>query len=160
MQAFFTLLTKVSRILSHVAGLALTFMMLLTVADVFGRAVGHPVQGTYEVIGLTLAVVVGFGMPKVSLDKAHVFMEFLVERFGPTGRKVMNTFTRLLSLAIFTLIGYNLLTVGIELRKAGEVSSILRIPFYPVPFAEGICCFVLCLVFLGDIVRIWRDQYE
>ena len=160
MDAVFAVLVKVSKALSAVASAALTFMMLLTVVDVFGSAVGHPVQGTYEVIGLTLAVVVGFGMPKVSLDKAHVFMEFLVERFGPTGRKVMNTFTRLLSLAIFTLIGYNLLTVGIEFRKAGEVSSILRIPFYPVPFAEGICCFVLCLVFVGDIVRIWRDQYE
>jgi len=160
MQAFFTLLTKVSKILSHIAGLALTFMMFLTVADVLGRATGHPIQGTYEIIGLCLAVVVGFGMPKVSLDKAHVFMEFIVDRFGATGRKVMNTLTRTLSLAIFLLIGYNLLTQGIEFRASGEVSSILRIPFFPVPFAEGICCFVLCLVFIGDIVRIWRDQYE
>jgi len=160
MDAVFAVLVKVSKALSAVASAALTFMMLLTVVDVLGRAIGHPVQGTYEVIGLCLAIVVGFGLPKVSLDKAHVFMEFLVDRFGPAGRKVMNTFTRLLSLGIFMLIGYNLLTVGIEFRKAGEVSSILRIPFFPVPFAEGICCFVLCLVFLGDIVRIWRDQYE
>jgi TRAP-type C4-dicarboxylate transport system permease small subunit len=160
MDGIFAVLVKVSKVLSTIASAALTFMMFLTVADVFGRAVGHPVQGTYEVIGLCLAVVVGFGLPKVSLDKAHVFMEFLVERFGPAGKKVMLTFTRVLSFAIFTLIGYNLLTVGIEFRKAGEVSSILRIPFFPVPFAEGICCFVLCLVFLGDIVRIWRDQYE
>ena len=160
MQRFFVVLTKVSGLLSHIAGLALTFMMFLTVADVLGRATGHPVQGTYEVVGLTLAVVVGFGMPKVSLDKAHVFMEFIVERFGPAGRKMMNTFTRTLSFTIFLLIGYNLLTQGVEFRTAGEVSSILRIPFFPVPFAEGICCFILCLVFVGDIVRIWRETYE
>ena len=160
MQLFFAAVMKLSKILGQIAGLALTFMMFLTVADVIGRATGHPVQGTYEIVGLTLAVVVGFGMPKVSLDKAHVFMEFIVERFGPAGQKMMNTFTRLLSLAIFLLIGYNLLTQGVEFRNAGEVSSILRIPFFPVPFAEGVCCFILCLVFIGDIVRIWRDDYE
>ena len=160
MEGIFAVLVKVSKILSTIASAALTFMMFLTVADVLGRATGHPIQGTYEIIGLCLAVVVGFGLPKVSLDKAHVFMEFLVDRFGPTGRKVMNTFTRTLSFAIFLLIGYNLITVGVEFRASGEVSSILRIPFFPVPFAEGICCFILCLVFIGDIVRIWRDQYE
>jgi TRAP-type C4-dicarboxylate transport system permease small subunit len=160
MEGIYAVLVKVSKILSTIASAALTFMMFLTVADVLGRATGFTIQGTYEIIGLCLAVVVGFGLPKVSLDKAHVFMEFLVDRFGPTGRKVMNTFTRVLSLAIFLLIGYNLLTVGTEFRASGEVSSILRIPFFPVPFAEGICCFVLCLVFVCDIVRIWRDQYE
>lgn len=160
MEALFAVLVKVSKALSIIASLALTFMMFLTVADVLGRATGIAIQGTYEIIGLCLAVVVGFGLPKVSLDKGHVFMEFLVDRFGPSGRKVMNTFTRALSLGIFLLIGYNLVTVGIEFRASGEVSSILRIPFFPVPFAEGICCFILCLVFICDVVRIWRDQYE
>ena len=160
MELIYAVLMKVSKILSIIASAALTFMMFLTVADVLGRATGHPVQGSYEVIGLSLAVVVGFGLPKVSIDKAHVFMEFLVDRFGPAGRKVMNTFTRALSLAIFLLIGYNLITVGTELHASGEVSSILKIPFFPVPLAEGLCCFILCLVFVCDIVRIWRGQYE
>jgi len=44
MDAVFAVLVKVSKALSAVASAALTFMMLLTVVDVFGRAVGHPVQ--------------------------------------------------------------------------------------------------------------------
>lgn len=160
MEGLFHLVERLSKILSLIASAALTFMMFLTVVDVIGRAGGHPILGSYEIVGLSLAIVIGFGLPKVSLDKAHVYMEFLVDKFGPQGKKVMNTFTRFVSLGLFILIGYNLITVGTEFHASGEVSSTLKIPFFPVPFAEGVCCFILCIVFICDIVKIWGDQHE
>jgi TRAP-type C4-dicarboxylate transport system permease small subunit len=134
--------------------------MFLTVVDVISRASGYQLLGTYEVMGLALAIVVGFGLPRASLDKAHVYMEFLVERLPKTFQKVMNTFTRLLCIFLFILLGYNLITVGAEFQKSGELSSTLKIPFFPVPYAEGICCLILCLVFIYDIIIIWRKENE
>ena len=70
-------LGAVAKVLNIIGGAALTFMMFLTVADVLMRAGGHPIIGTYEIVALSLALVIGFGIPKVSLDRGHVYMEFL-----------------------------------------------------------------------------------
>src|SRR3972149_1308666 len=97
----FNILRFISKLLNFTAVVALTFMMFLTVVDVLLRAGGHPIIGTYEIVALSLALVIGFAIPQVSLDRGHVFMEFLLEKFSKRGRKVMHTFTRVLCLILF-----------------------------------------------------------
>jgi TRAP-type C4-dicarboxylate transport system permease small subunit len=160
MDTFMQVLRFASKILNIIAGVALTFMMCLTVTDVLLRATGHPIIGTYEIVALSLAVVIGFGIPKVSLDKGHVYMEFLLDKLGPRGKDIMNTFTRVLVLILFIFIGYNLFNVGAEFRASGEVSPTIKLPFYPVAYAVGVCCFLECLVFITEIVTIWGGQHE
>ena len=46
----FKILRFVSKLLNIIAGIAVTVMMLLTVADVLLRAGGHPIIGTYEIV--------------------------------------------------------------------------------------------------------------
>src|SRR5512137_1165395 len=108
----FNVLRIVSMLLNIIAGVAVTFMMFLTVADVILRAGGHPIIGTFEIVSLLLALVIGFGIPQVSLDRGHVYMDFLLEKLSKRGRNVMNTFTRVLCLILFAFIGYNLFNVG------------------------------------------------
>jgi TRAP-type C4-dicarboxylate transport system permease small subunit len=150
----------VNKVLGIVGGTALSLMMFLTVADVIMRAAGHPILGTYEIVALMLAVVIGFTIPMVSLDRGHVYMEIVLDRLSKKNRALMNTFTRILCLILFVIIGYNLIMVGKELHAAGEVSSTLKMPFFPIAYGVGICCFIECLVFIFDIVKIWRGQYE
>ena len=160
MASQFKTLHFVSKLLNIIAGISVTIMMLLTVADVLLRAGGHPIIGTYEIVALLLAVVIGFGIPQVSLDRGHVYMEFLLEKFSKRGKKVMNTFTRVLCLILFAFIGVNLFSVGAAFRASGEVSPTIQLPFYPVAYGVAVCCLLECCVFIFDIVRIWRGQYE
>ncbi len=154
------ILLRVSKILSYIGGAALTFMMLLTVADVILRAGGRPILGTYEIVAFSLAIVIGFTIPQVSLDRGHVIMEIVLDKVSKRSKTVMNTFTRLLCITLFAIIGYNLFLIGNELIASGEVSSTLKLPFYPIAYGVGVCCFIECFVFIFDIVRIWRGQYE
>ncbi len=147
-------------VLNAIASAALTFMMFLTVADILMRAFGHPLVGTYEIVSLALALVIGFGIPRVSMDRGHVYMEILLEKLSPRGKAIMNTFTRVLCIILFALIAYNLFSVGNEFHTSGEVSPTIKLPFFPVAYAVGVCCFIECLVFVCDIVKIWRGQYE
>ena len=160
MDNIFTLLKFVSKVLNTVAGVAVTFMMLLTVADVLLRAGGHPIIGTFEIVALLLGLVIGFGIPQVSLDRGHVYMEFLLEKLSRKGKNVMNTFTRVLCLALFAFIGFNLFNVGARFHASGEVSPTIKIPFYPVAYGVAVCCLLECCVFIFDIVKIWRGEYE
>jgi hypothetical protein len=40
------------------------------------------------------------------------------------------------------------------------VSITRNIPFYPVAYAAGVCCFVECIVFVCEIVKIMEGKYE
>jgi TRAP-type C4-dicarboxylate transport system permease small subunit len=155
----FGFLQKTSKWLSVIAGTSLTLMMLLTVSDVVGRAFGHPIMGTYEVVGFMLALVIGFAMPKVSLARQHVYMDF-IDRLSKRNRALMNIFTRILCIILFVLIGYSLFGVGNEYRISGETSPTIRLPFYPLAYGVGICCFVECFVFVFEIARSWRESHE
>jgi TRAP-type C4-dicarboxylate transport system permease small subunit len=156
----FNILRFISKLLNFIAAMALTFMMFLTVADVLLRAGGRPIIGTYEIVALLLALVIGFGIPQVSLDRGHVYMEFLLDKFSKRGKNVMNSMTRVLCLILFAFIGYNLFIVGAGFHASGEVSATIKLPFYPVAYGVAVCCLLECCVFIFDIVRIWRDQYE
>ena len=160
MDNMFGILQKTSKWLSVIAGTALTLMMFLTVADVFMRAWGHPIMGTYELVGLSLALVIGFGIPKVSLKRQHIYMDFLVNSLSKRNKAIMNTFTRILCIILFVLIGYSLFSIGNEFRMSGEVSPTIKLPFFPMAYGVGICCFIECFVFLFEIVKSWRDIHE
>ena len=160
MTGLFNILRFISKLLNTIAGIAVTFMMLLTVTDVLLRAGGHPIIGTFEVVALSLALVIGFAIPQVSLDRGHVAMDFLLVKLPKRGKNVMNTFTRVLCLILFAFIGYNLFNVAARFHASGEVSPTIKLPFYPVAYGVAACCLLECFVFIFDIVRIWRHEYE
>ncbi len=59
-----TILSSIARVLSRfmyvIAGIALTACVFLTVSDVMLRMFKHPITGTFELVGLLGAVVIGF----------------------------------------------------------------------------------------------------
>jgi TRAP-type C4-dicarboxylate transport system permease small subunit len=157
---FENVIISISKTLNVIAGTALSVMMFLTVVDVSLRAFGKPIVGTYEIVGLLLAIVIGFGIPQVSSDRGHVYMEFLLNILSTKNKAILNTFTRILCIFLFILIGYNLFSVGMEFHASGEVSPTIKLPFFPMAYCIGVCCFIECFVFIVDILKIWRGKYE
>jgi TRAP-type C4-dicarboxylate transport system permease small subunit len=86
MNSFFRVINKV---LSIIGGTALSLMMFMTVADVIMRSGGHPILGTYEMVALLLAVVIGFTIPMVSLGRGHVYMEIVLDKLSVRNKALM-----------------------------------------------------------------------
>jgi TRAP-type C4-dicarboxylate transport system permease small subunit len=150
---------RASKTLNFVAASALTLMICVTVVDVFLRAVGRPVVGAYEVVSFFCApLVIGFAIPLTSWNKNHVAMDFLLVKLAKGNQNVLCVMTRIICILLFAFIGFNLFLVASEFRASGEVSQTLRIPFYPVAYGVGVCCFLECLVFVCDIIKIWREE--
>lgn len=143
-----------------IAGISLSFMVLITVCDVILRSFRRPIPGTYELVGFAGAVVIGFALPFTSWGRGHIGVDFLVRKFSGMGKKIINISTRFLSIFFFVLSGIYLFKVGMNLYEAGEVSLTIKMPFYPVAYGLGVCCFIQCLVLLCDIVKILGDEYE
>ncbi len=160
METYLNLVKQLSRFLNLIAGIAVTFAMLLTVSDVVLRTFRAPIVGTYELVAFTGAIVIGFAVPMTSWVRGHVFVDFFVLKMPPTLRNIFHFMTRLTGVVLFYLIGWNLLKMASDLQKSGEVSPTVQLPFYPVAFAIGICCFIQCLVLVGDILKIIGGKYE
>jgi hypothetical protein len=47
-----------------------------------------------------------------------------------------------------------------DLYRTGEVSLTLQLPFYPVAYGIGVCCFVQCLVLIAHIFQVIGGTYE
>ena len=151
---------RISRFLNVIAGVSLTFLMLLTITDVILRGFKRPVVGTYELVAFSGAVVIAFSLPFTSWVKGHVYVDFLIVKLSQKARNIFNIITRCLGIGIFLIITWNIMDLGMELRKAGEVSPTLHVPFYIVVYGIGICSFVQCLVLLSDIFKIIGGEYE
>jgi len=160
MNFFLDFIQRLSRIAQVIAGISLTGIMSLTVTDVILRSYGRPIVGSYEIVALMGALVVGFSLPFTSWVRGHIFVDFLVQKLSLSPRKGFHAATRLLGMILFFLIAWNLFQMGLDLQKSGEVSPTLQIPFYPVVYAVGVCCFLQFLVLLGDLVKVFRGKYE
>jgi TRAP-type C4-dicarboxylate transport system permease small subunit len=160
MNRFFVSIKGASSVLAVIAGAALLFLMLLTIADVGLRILGRPIVGTYELVGLAGALAIGLSLPLTSWVRGHIYVDSFVARLPRLPRAILNVATRLLVLALFLLIGWNLIRYAMDLRSAGEVTPTLRVPFFPIPLAVGLSCLIECLVMVADIVKIFRKEYE
>jgi TRAP-type C4-dicarboxylate transport system permease small subunit len=160
MGGFQNVVLRLSNWMHVVAAIALTFIMLLTVSDVVLRLFGHPIVGTFELVGLGGAVVIGFGIPITSWNRGHIFVDFMINWFPPKIRDGFNVVTRLVSIGLFILVGWNLFVLGNDLLKSGEVTLTRQLPFYPVAYGLGICCFIQCLVLICDLAKISGGKYE
>jgi TRAP-type C4-dicarboxylate transport system permease small subunit len=160
MEGILNAVRQLSRLLNVIAGASITFIMLLTVTDVILRFFRRPIVGTYELVGFIGALVIGFALPITSWVRGHIFVDFVVLKLPGKMQGACNVATRCAGIVLFYLIGWNLINVGMDLQRSGEVTPTLQLPFYYVAYAVAISCFVQCLVLLCDIVKIFGGKYE
>ena len=160
MRTLSAIVTVLSRAMYSVAGVALTAMVFLTGADVLLRYFNKPIVGTYEIIGLLGALMVGFSLPQTSRLKAHVLMDFLTGKLPPGPRKFFYVVTRVLGVMLFIIIAWNLWLLGDDYRKASEGTLTLAIPLCPVAYAISICCFVEIIVLFLEILEGNEQEEE
>ena len=160
MNGLLPVILRISRGANAVAGVTLTALMGLTVLDVILRVLGRPIVGIFELVAFFGAVAIGFSIPFTSWVRGHIYVDSLVLKFPQRTRKGFHLFTRTLGMGLFGLAGWNLLGMGNDLLRSGEVSPTLHIPFYPVVYGIGVVCFLQCLVLFSDTVKVIREQYE
>ncbi len=138
-----------TRIMSLVGMSLLIPMMLLTAADVIGRAVwSRPVPGTVELSSYMLAGFILLGVAYTHQVKGHVRVSMLVSRLPARAGLVVDLFTTLLSLLIIGVLAWQGWVVGIEERT---VSDMLRIPQLPFRLLVSLSALALCLELLLDL---------
>lgn len=144
--------------MNTLAGVVLVFMMLLTVADVVLRIFGTAILGTYELVAVSGAIVVGFAVPQTSWGRGHVCVDFAIENRSAVVKNTIFIITRLLGICLFALLSFYLFRKGIHLYKTGEVSLTLHIPYFPAAFGLSFCFFIECFTLITDIFKTFMVE--
>jgi TRAP-type C4-dicarboxylate transport system permease small subunit len=131
-------------------GMALLIpMMLLTAADVIGRAVwARPIPGAVEMSSYMLAVFILLGAAYTQQVKGHVRVGMIVSRLPERAGVLLDMATTLLSLFIISILAWQGWVVGMEERT---VSDMLRIPQYPFRLLVAGAAFLLGLELVVDL---------
>jgi TRAP-type C4-dicarboxylate transport system permease small subunit len=153
MKMLLKFISQVSLTTHIFAGTALIFMMVVTLIEVIGRAFGKPIIGSYELVSFSGAIVIGFAIPYTSWKRGHVYVDAMVNNLSHHWKLVVTTFTRILGIMLFLLAGWNFISMGFDLYATKEVSTTLRLPFYPIAYGIGVSCFIQCMILVADIAK-------
>ncbi len=159
MKGFLETISRIIKLMNVIAGIALTFIILLTVCDVVLRAFGHPILGVYEIVAMAGGVVIGFVSPHTSWIRGHIFMDFVIQKLSAGARKAFNIVTRCIGIALFLVISWNVIKIAANFYDVGEVSNTLEIPLYPIASGVGFCFLVLAVVLFCDILKILEGSF-
>ncbi len=160
MKTVSTAVAFVSRTMFAMAGVALTAMVFLTGADVLMRYFYRPIVGTYEIVSLLGALMVGFSLPQASRIQAHLLMDFVTGKLPPGVQKLFWIITRLLALVLFIIIAWNLWLLGDDFRRVSEGTLTLAFPLCPVAYAIAISCCVEVVVLFLELVEGNQQEAE
>lgn len=136
--------------LNFVSCAAVVIMMLLTCGDVILRLLRHPIPGTYELVGYLGAIVVAFSLAYTSVEKGHISVELLVERFPRRLRGLVEGIGTLAGAVFFAIVSWQCLIYGKDLKASGEVSLTLEVPIYPFAYGIALGCAALTVVLIFE----------
>jgi TRAP-type C4-dicarboxylate transport system permease small subunit len=129
-------------------------MMLLTAADVIGRAAwARPITGAVETSSYMLAVFILLGVAYTHQVKGHVRVTMLLSRLPERPRVILDIITTLLSLFIIFILAWQGWIVAIEERA---VSDMLRVPQLPFRLLVSVAGILLCLELIIDLLDLMR----
>ena len=146
--------------LAALAAVSVMAMMLITCTDVVLRFFNHPIKGAYDIVLIAIVVTITCALPYTTAVKGHVAIEFLYHKFSRIGRIVLDTLLRVLSIALFLVLGYRSLLYGHQLRESGQVTMTLQIPLFWVPYLIAFSSIIVVLVILDNLLHPGKEMIK
>jgi TRAP-type C4-dicarboxylate transport system permease small subunit len=127
-------------------------MMLLTCADVVGRALGYPIFGSVEIVGFMATLAVVMAMPYTHQVQGHIGVEIIVRLFSEKTQTIIDICTGIISLILFTIVAWRMTVYAHTMQESGEVSMNLELPEHAIISATAFCLVVFTLIILKDVI--------
>ena len=141
---------RINRWVCYLGMLLILPLMLLTTADVIGRAAwARPIPGIVELSSYMLDVFILLGLAYTQQVKGHVRVSMLTSRLPQRAQQSLEIVVTVPSLFIMVLLAWQGWVVGME---ETAVSDMLRIPQRPFKLLVGVAAILLCLELVVDLM--------
>jgi TRAP-type C4-dicarboxylate transport system permease small subunit len=152
MSAFWSVIEWIMYKLRTIGAACLVGMMSLTCVDVVGRFFGHPVFGSVELVSFMATLSVAMALPYTHKVGGHVGVEIIVRLVSERKQAVIAICTGILSLVLFSIVTWRMVTYARTMQLSGEVSLNLELPQHYIIYATGFCFFVFTLIILQELI--------
>jgi len=132
--------------------------MLITCADVAMRYLGLQVAGAYELVGFFGAIAAAFSMAHAAIHKKHISVDFITRKLPQKLQNIISFFTNILGLVFFYFISRQLWIYAESMKNSGEISLTLQFKFYYFIYGSSVASFLVCLVILLNILKLFLKQ--
>jgi TRAP-type C4-dicarboxylate transport system permease small subunit len=147
-------ISRLSKLLAEAGNYILLGFMFLIVIDIILRyAFSNPIKGDYEIGEFILVVTVAFSFGFTTINDRMIAVDFI-----PIPKPILryiNLCTQIISLALFILLTYRVVSNGAHLIKVQQNSGVLHAPvgpfYYILAFGSAVICLVLIVKILNNI---------
>jgi len=153
---FEKIIIKITNIGNGIAAASIVFIMLLISLEVILRIFRIPIAGSYELVGLCSALAISFSLGYTSLQRGHIAVDFLTQRFSFSKQRIIKFINTCIAFVLFAILTWQTFLYAMQLKKTGEVSATLQVDLYPFVFGLTIGSLLLCLVLIVEGMRIIR----
>ena len=156
MTGFERLTHGLGRRANWISAVAVVAIMLLVTLDVVLRLFRMPITGTYDMVEILASMVISFSLAYTSIEKGHIAVEFLVQRFGERTQRLVALVNDVVCTVFFLLVAWRCFMHGLDLLKSGEVSPTLQVPTYPFVFGVSVGCVLLSMVLSVEALKFFK----
>lgn len=153
------IMDRIASGMSILGTLILLLMLVTTIADVVAdKVLRAPFPGATEVVMSIMPISVAAFLLSVQIKQRHIVIDFLINRLGPVGARVLQALTQPCGIFLFGLLTWLTIPMAIHSVGIGEhTGGNVGVPMYPakvmIPIATGLVTIQLIL----EWVRTLRD---
>ena len=156
MTAFIYRLAHWTAIVGGVMLCALTLMIVVSVSGraLIGMGLG-PVPGDFELVEVGTAMAVFFFLPWCYLKGGHATVDLLYSNLPGAARKVIDTVSDLLMLAVWLMLSWMLWEGMLEKREYQETTFILQMPIWWAYAACLVGAVIGCMAYIAKTATMF-----
>lgn len=144
----------INRFLTHLGSIALAVLMLLTVADVFGRYfLNRPAPGTFELTELFMVFIVFLALGLAQHHNEHISLDLAYNYFPLRLKKYTNVLIDVVNLTVMAAVTWQLYEYSARMGDGTYTTAVLQLPIQPfvIVAVAGTAAYVLAI--LCDLIK-------
>lgn len=153
MERFSSCVSTAVNIIARIGQFGIVAAMVIIVGNILLRTFWRPIPGSYELVGISGAVLFSGGVAYCAFEKGHIAVDILMRKISDQGNRIIGVVIGLVSLLFGVVLGYNTIIYAIRTYSAGDRLGHLPIPRYPFVFIVGIGLIIWSLVLLLQTIE-------
>ncbi len=149
-------LRKINKWICHIGEVCIAGLMVLITVDVLLRLIlNKPILGSFEICQMLLLISLYASFAYLQSEKGHVSVNILVDKFPPVVRTIILGLCYAVATVFCAIWAYGAVVQGLVYVGTGNETALLKIPYAPFYFFEGICMLALAVVMLVDTITLF-----
>jgi len=154
MFVFRTVVDRLISLSTFTGAVALTGVMSVILVDVVGRAFGHPLFGSHDIVTMTMSLIVFGGMALCDQRGGHISVDLLERHFPAALNRIVDIFSAVAGAVIFGGIAwyiYDYSKISVMLNRQ---TNLLNLPVAWFQWAIASLALVTALAMLLRAVEL------